>query len=298
MEIVQNKQSKFDSSKRKKRRDFIERTLAALVRKTERALFAEDLARENGWLQRLDPRVKIVGLLALILDVTFSRNIFTIVLIFIVAVFLAVLSRVPVKTLAARAWLSALAFTGLIIVPVLFITPGETIFRLPVLNWTITMQGLTSAAFLISRVETTVTLSVLLILTTLWTHVLKGLRVLRVPVVLVVILGMTYRYLFVMLETARNMFEARKARLIGKLSGAENRRLAAASVGVLLTKSFYLNGEIYLAMQSRGFRGEVYTLDEFQMKVGDWLALIGFVASAIFFFWLGRFDSLQLFLSF
>lgn len=264
----------------------------------ERALFAEELARSGGFLQSLDPRVKIIGLLALVLDVTLSRNIFTIIIIFAFAILLAVFSNVPIKTLAVRAWLGALSFTGLIALPVIFITPGEILLRVPLLNWTITAQGLTSATYLISRVETTVTLSLLLILCTLWTQVLKALRVLKIPVVFVVILGMTYRYLFVMLDTAQNMFEARQSRLIGKLSGSESRRVASASVGVLLTKSFYLNSEVYLAMQSRGFRGEVYTLDEFKMRVRDWFALAGFLLFAGITFWLGRQDSFAAFVNF
>ena len=265
------------SPRKKRRGSFIERTLATLVRKAERALFAEELAKTNGFLQRLDPRVKILGLLALILDVTLARNVFTIIVIFALAVLLAVLSNVPIKTLAARAWLGALTFTGLIALPVIFITPGDAIFHVPLLNWTITAQGATSAIYLITRVETTVTLSLLLVLTTLWTHVLKALRILRVPVVFVVILGMTYRYLFVMLDTAQNMFEARQSRLVGKLSASESRRVASSSIGVLLSKSFYLNAEVYQAMQSRGFRGEVYTLDDFEMRRRDWLALGGFL---------------------
>lgn len=276
---------------KKRRGGFVERTLASLIRKTERALFAEELARQNGFLQKLDPRVKIVGLLSLILAVTLSRNFVTIFLIFAAAILLAIFSRVPLPTLVTRAWLSVLTFTGTIAVPVLFITPGTAVYQLPVLGWTITAQGLTSALYLISRVETTVTLSLLLVLCTLWTHVLKALRVLRVPVVFVVILGMTYRYIFVMLETARNMFEARQSRLVGSLTGAESRKIAAASIGVLLSKSFYLNGEVYLAMQSRGFRGEVFTLDESRMNNRDWLALAGFIIFFASVLWLGRQDS-------
>lgn len=283
---------------KKRGRSFVERTLANLVRKTERALFAEELAQIDGFLQRLDARVKIIGLLALILGATLARNFFTIFFVFALAVALAVLSHVPIKTLAARAWLGALSFTGLIALPVIFITPGEAVFRLPLLNWTISEQGLTSAIYLISRVEATVTLSLLLILSTLWTHVLKALRVLRVPIVFVVILGMTYRYIFVLLETAQNMFEARQSRLVGALDAGESRRIAAASIGVLLSKSFLLNSEIYLAMQSRGFRGEVYSLDEFKMRRGDWLALAGFLIIAVFVFWLGRQSSLAALLNF
>ncbi len=100
-----------------------------------------------------------------------------------------------------------------------------------------------------------------------------------------------------MLETAQNMFEARQSRLVGALGASESRRIAAASVGVLLSKSFYLNSEVYLAMQSRGFRGEVYTLDDFEMQRTDWLALAGFLLIALFAFWLGRQNSLESFLN-
>ena len=297
MNPVSNHKLKSTPTRKKRRGSFIERTLSTLIRKTERALFAEELARKEGFLQKLDPRVKIIGLLALILDATLARNFFTIIFIFAIAVLLAIVSHVPLRTLAVRTWLSVLTFTGTIALPVIFITPGDALFRLPLLGWTITAQGVTSALYLLLRVETTVTLSLLLVLCTLWTHVLKGLRVLGVPVVFVVILGMTYRYIFVMLETARNMFEARQSRLIGSLDARESRRIAAASIGVLLTKSFYLNTEVFMAMQSRGFRGEVYTLDDFRMRRNDWVALIGFLLVAAFAFWLGRQDSLKTFLS-
>jgi cobalt ECF transporter T component CbiQ len=296
--VNSNRTNKLAAKPRKKRGSFVERTLASLVSNTEHALFAEEIAQADGLLQKLDPRVKIVGLLALILAATLARNIFTILFIFAVAVSLAVLSRVPIRILATRAWLGALFFTGMIALPAIFLTTGDALFRLPLLGWTITAQGMTTAAYLIFRVETTVTLSLLLVLCTLWTHVLKALRVLRVPVVFVVILGMTYRYIFVMLETARNMFEARQSRLVGTLGASESRRIAAASVGVLLSKSFYLNSEVYLAMQSRGFRGEVYTLDEFQMRRRDWIALASFLSIAVFAFWLGRQDSLAALLNF
>jgi cobalt ECF transporter T component CbiQ len=273
---------------RKRRMSFIERTLAGFTRRMDRALYAEELAKVDGLLQRLDPRVKVAGLMLLVIDVALARHALAIGVLFVAALLLALLSRVPLRTLVLRVWLSAFVFTIMIALPAIFITPGRAVYQLPLLGWTVTAQGVTSALYLLLRVETTVTLSLLIILTTLWTHVLKALRVLGVPVVFIVILGMTYRYIFLMLQTARDMFESRQSRTIGVLDGAEQRRLAAASVGVLLTKSFHLSGEVYVAMQSRGFRGEVYTLDEFQMRPRDWLALVMFVLLAVFAFWLGR----------
>ena len=274
--------------RRKRRASFVERTIRGLAAAMERALYAEELAKADGLLQRLDPRVKVVGLLALVVAVALARNILVILGLFGVAITLALLSRVPIRTLAARVWIGALLFTGMLALPAIFITPGQVIYQVPLLGWTITAQGLSAAAYLITRVETAATLSLLLILCTPWAQVLKALRVLRVPVVFVVILGMTYRYIFLMLQIAQDMFESRQSRMVGRLSGADQRRLAGASVGVLLSKSIQLSSDVYLAMLSRGFRGEIYTLDDFQIQMRDWIALAGLMAIAVLAFWLGR----------
>jgi energy-coupling factor transporter transmembrane protein EcfT len=118
--------------------------------------------------------------------------------------------------------------------------------------------------------------------------VLKALRILKCPVVLVAILGMTYRYIFVILQTAFDMFESRKSRTVGALEPRERRRLAASAVGVLMSKSFQLSGDVHLAMKSRGFRGEVYVLQEFRARPADWCWLAAFVFSAMAATWLGR----------
>jgi energy-coupling factor transporter transmembrane protein EcfT len=108
--------------------------------------------------------------------------------------------------------------------------------------------------------------------------VLKALRTFRCPLVLVAILGMTYRYIFVILQTACDMFESRKSRTVGVLAAAERRRLAASTAGVLLSKSLQLAGDVHLAMRSRGFQGEVYLLHEFRAVAADWWWLAGFAA--------------------
>lgn len=124
-------------------------------------------------------------------------------------------------------------------------------------------------------------------LTTPWTHLLKALRVFRAPVVFVVILGMTHRYIFLLLHLARDFFEARRSRQVGAMDKSQRRHIAASTAGVLLGKSLQLSGDVFLAMQSRGFRGEIHTLDDFRMKRRDWWALGIFVAVAALVFRLG-----------
>ena len=188
----------------------------------------------------------------------------------------------------AGLWCGVLFFTGAIALPAIFTTPGEVLWRVPGPGWGVSAQGLLSAAHLVVRTETTATLAALAVFTTRWPYLLKALRVLRVPVVLVVILGMTHRYIMLMLETARGYFEARRARMVGNPGGAQRRRMAVSIAAVLLGKSLQLTSDVYEAMQARGFRGTVYTLDEFRMQALDWAVLAGFVILAAGIFCLGR----------
>lgn len=266
---------------------FFERNIKGLHAAMERALYAESSASAAGLLQAIDPRVKVVGLFALIVAAALASRLWTLAAILTAATILAVLSRLSLRTLASRVWASAFVFSAAISIPALFLTPGVAMVSFPN-GLAITVTGLRTAAFLLLRVETSATLALLLIFTTPWMHVLKALRVLRAPVLVVVILGMTCRYILLLLETAHEMFEARKSRTVGALDQGDRRRMAISAAGVLLNRTFQLSGDVYLAMQSRGFRGEVYLLDEFQMKPRDWLAAVGFAALAIAAIWAGR----------
>jgi cobalt/nickel transport system permease protein len=257
---------------------FIERTLAGFADVLEQAGTAERLADQRGLLQSLDPRVKLFGALLLILAAICSRRLWVTALIFLVAVALAQLSRIPLRLLATRVWLGVLIFTGCIALPAVFTTPGVTVWHLPLLRWPVTSQGLYSAAHLLLRAETSATWVSLVVLSTSWTHVLKSLRAFQVPVTAVVILGMTHRYIFLLLQLAREQFEARRVRLVGLLDARQRRKVATSSAGVLMDKSVQISSEVFSAMQARGYRGEIYTLDDFQMNPRDWCALVLFAA--------------------
>src|SRR5208337_4793352 len=143
-------------------------------------LDAENLAKADGLLQRLDPRIKVIGILILIIAAATAHKLWVIGAVFAIALSLAASSRVSPLPLAKRVWIPVLLFTGIIALPTPFVIPGRVVWRLPVLGWPLTAQGLLSASYLVSRVETASTLSVLLILSTPWNHALKALRVLRV----------------------------------------------------------------------------------------------------------------------
>ncbi len=261
---------------------FIERTLASLIAIAEYSANAEALVERGGVLQRVDPRVKLAGLLALIVAVAASRRLAVIGFVFAASLLLGLLSGIRLGMLAGLIWVPVLLFSGVLAVPALFLTPGP--------EWApyITYPGIRAAAFLISRGGTAATISAVLVLTTPWPHLLKALRSLGLPVVLVVILGMTYRYIFAILQTALDMFESRKSRTVGTFAPNERRRIATAVVGALLSRSFQMSNDVHQAMLSRGFRGEVYLLDDFTATRADWCWAGLFAGSAALAFWLGR----------
>jgi cobalt/nickel transport system permease protein len=283
------------AGKRRAATSFVEKTLGDISGSLEQALFAEELARQPGLLQSLDPRAKLVGALALLLAVSLSHNLLVIAGLYLLTLPVALASRVPLGFYLKRVWVFMPFFTGIIALPALLnvFTPGAPLITLidlvsPRVYLAITVPGVVTAAFLLLRVGTSVSIGVLLILTTRWTILLKSLHVLRVPQAFVLILGMTYRYIYVFLHAANDMFLARTSRLVGRVSLVEDRKWIAASMGTLLSKSYDLSEEVYLAMQSRGFRGQVHLLDTLAWRAIDsvWLASALFVAALAI--WLGR----------
>lgn len=271
----------------KSSRGFFEKTLNDITGTLEQTLFAEEISRRDGLLQSLDPRAKLIGALALLLAISLSHNLIVILALYILTLPVAYASRVPMGFYLKRVWMFMPFFTGIVALPALFspFSPGAPIITLidlasPRVYLAITQSGIITAAFLFLRVGASVSIAILLILTTRWTTLLKALRVLRVPQIFVLILGMTYRYIYVLLHAANNMFLARKSRVVGRVSGGENRRWLANSMGMLFAKSYELSDQVYLAMQSRGFRGEAQVMESMVWRSADWIWLAVFVIVA------------------
>ncbi|HEX8924371.1 MAG TPA: cobalt ECF transporter T component CbiQ [Terriglobales bacterium] len=267
---------------------FVERSISGITEALEHALYSEDAARRTGLLQAVDPRAKILGMLAMVVATAVTHRLAVIGAFAAIAVILAIASRVSLLELAKRVWVAVFAFTAVIALPAIFITPGNVVWRAPLLGWSVTEQGLRGAALLISRVETASTLTVLLVLCTPWMRVLRALRALHVPLELVVVLGMTYRYIFLLMESAREMFEARRSRTIGQLPASQRRHMAASAAGVLLQRTVELSGEVHMAMLARGFRGEVYVLEEERMRPKDVVFAFVAICCASLGAWMGR----------
>ncbi|MBC8164628.1 MAG: cobalt ECF transporter T component CbiQ, partial [Bryobacteraceae bacterium] len=71
------------------------------------------------------------------------------------------------------------------------------------------------------------------------------------------------------------------SRRVGRLSPVDQRQLIASGVGVLLSKSLALSEDVYMAMRSRGYQGEVYLLTDLRMQAFDWAFAVTMLAFAV-----------------
>jgi cobalt ECF transporter T component CbiQ len=273
---------------KRKKGSFVEKTIAGASNLMRRAIFSEDIANERGFLQRLDPRVKILTLFGLLVVAALVHHIPVLVAMYGITLFLAAASSLPIGFFIKRVWLFIPIFTGIIVLPAAFsfITHGDIVVTL--WHWNghpvgLTRQGLTSAGLVVSRVAVSISLVVLLTLTTPWVRLLAALRALFVPKVFILIIGMAYRYLFLLLNSVTDMYTARKARTIGN-DGADvraGRRFVSATAGALFGKAHALSEEVHMAMVSRGYSGTPKTLTRFRVRALDWAFVIAVLALSV-----------------
>jgi cobalt/nickel transport system permease protein len=280
------------SAGRSRRESAVQKTIMGMSEAIRESVFSERIAARPGLLQETDPRIKTIGLLGLLIATSFLHTWYIVLAIYGLTLMMAFASRISLGFFIKRVWLFVPIFAGIIALPSLFniFRPGDPLLtiwefggELTLGPWSlgtslaVTHQGLKGAVLLILRVATSVSLAVLWALTTHWADLLKALRVFLVPRIFVLVLSMTYRYIFLILGLAADMFTARTSRMVGSSSPREDRRFVASSMATLLGKSHVLSEDVYSAMISRGYTGEPVILHRFRTVAGDWLWLVAVI---------------------
>jgi len=259
---------------------FVERTLWSTLVFLRETLFAEEVASKKGLLQSLDPRIRTVSLILLIGIVLFAKSLGFIIALYLLAVLLALLSEIRLGFFLARTWFFIPIFSFFIAFPSVFsfITPGPEILRIGPLM--VTSPGLLGASIFVGRVASSVSFAVLLSLTSRHTELLKVLRFFGIPQLFVMVMGMTYRYIYLLLEILENAHRAVQSRVGRVASTGKGQRLVVWNIASLWMRSYQLSDQVYGAMRSRGYRGEPVVLDHFKTKPRDWCFLVAMLVLA------------------
>jgi len=177
-------------------------------------------------------------------------------------------------------------------VTVVFSTPGRSLLAMRVLGQqlAVTDAGLVRFVSILLKSWLSVQMAVVLTASTHFPTLLRAMRSLRVPRILVAIAGFAYRYIFVIGDEALRLTRARAARS-GFLSlskeGASDRRgggsvfwrawVTGGMVGSLFLRSIERSERIYDAMLARGYDGEVRSLRPPILQARDVLIALPFV---------------------
>jgi energy-coupling factor transporter transmembrane protein EcfT len=252
-------------------------------------MFAEDWARAPYFLQTLDARVKLVGLLLLLVTVSLVHHVFTLGLMAAAALGMALASGLGLSGLRHPLWWAGPVFAVFIALPAAFsaITSGVpfiVILKHPFLS--ITYPGLEVAGRLVLRVTASVWWTGALLLSTRWERLLAVLRTLGIPSLFIFSLAMAHRYLFLFVRLSEKAFYARRSRSLLPVTAGTERAVIGGRIAGLFRHSTALAHQVHAAMLSRGFAGEYRSLEGFRLRAHDilWAAAAASFCLAIWLF--------------
>lgn len=269
------------------KKGFIGKTIDGIFNFLQEAFVSETYARRNGLLQNLDPRAKLISILAIIVAASLIGSLWVLIFIYLLTLVFAYLSKIEIWFFIKRVWLFIPIFAGIIAIPMIFnvFLPGQCLYQIAYLGpgahlgpfplpatICITQQGVQAAIIFVMRVAACVSSVVLLFITTPHQVLFKSLRTIGVPKIYVLTLGMAYRYIFLLMDLIREMYVAKKARTIRSRSMFDEQKWVGGRMGYTLIRSLDLSEKVHMAMMSRGFNGEIKIMQQFKMRNRDYLA--------------------------
>lgn len=229
----------------------------------------------------LDARVKLILAVAFILTTALTPSAAWPVFILLLTIVLSaeLLSELGIGFYLRRALL-AVPFV-LAALPVLVTLPGEKLLSLP---WGLGITGPGLARFISIALKSwiSVQMAILLAATTPFPDILMAMRALRLPRLLVAIIGLMWRYLFVMVDETLRLTRARLSRsgeseLSDRRSGGSvvwRAQVTGGMAGNLFLRSLERSDRIYMAMLARGYDGETRALPRPAISSAGWATLV------------------------
>lgn len=237
----------------------------------------------RSFVQQIDARVKVIFTLAFVIFLNLTPSgawpAYILFITFISS--LVLLSRLGIGLILKRSLL-ALPFV-LATLPLIIIGPApqDQITVLNGLQITYSVEGLSRFASISVKSWISVMSAVLLAAITRFPDLLRALEQLKVPKLFVAIIGLMWRYLFVISEEVTRMLRARTSRsAIAPESGHTGgtllwrARVTGGMAGSLFLRSIERSDRVYAAMLSRGYNGELPSHEKNPLSRKDLLTLV------------------------
>lgn len=233
-------------------------------------------------LLNLDARVKLLLTLAFILALGLSPTGAWPSFVLFAAVMLSmeILSGAPLRYFLTHSVLAA-GF-ALAALPLIFQIEGSPIagFELWGMPLTITCKGVERFSSILLKSWMSIQAALLLAATTEFPQLLAAMRQLGVPRLMVSIVGLMWRYLYLLRDEALRLMAARSSRSVAAESRVRRpplvwrAKVTGGMAGSLLLRSLERSERVYAAMLARGYSGEPPAAGRGALRKTDrvWLA--------------------------
>ncbi|MDA8161515.1 MAG: energy-coupling factor transporter transmembrane component T [Desulfobacteraceae bacterium] len=281
--------------------NFIEPALNQLAGIIKDGYLRSETAMPDGFMQRLDARVKLMFMAFFLLIIGIKGGIPSQALIFVFTISLAVATGLSPAGFLKRTLPLAVFFGLLPALPAILnvITPGDVLFaviktassrqfgpyRVPA-EIGPTIQGVEVASRLTLRVLNSISVTFLVMSTTRFHELIRALKMLRVPDTFLLIVILAHKYIFIFAKVLSDIYLAKKSRLIGGADGKDARGWITSRMAFIFRKSRHRYEEIFGAMMSRGFADGI-RLPSLKTPEGrDWMAGVLFFTAGCIIVWL------------
>lgn len=227
----------------------LDRTIAEISARFREFLLTGRIASRDGFFQKLNPLVKLVGVVALVVTTVATRDPAVLSGLLLLSLGLAQLSKIPLKFHVSR-WSFVVVISLVVVLPQLFLMGGEPLVG--AFGFTISRAGAAYVLRFTLRVATAVSFLSLVILTTHFDAVLGALRRLRVPETMLSVMAITYRYLLLFFAELNRMVLAQRSRTFGQPTIRESWRRLGNLLGTFFIRTIERGERVQHAARSRG----------------------------------------------
>lgn len=229
-------------------------------------------------IHKADARVKFLLLLSTLLCIALlpSHAWVFFLLFFCCFVALSFLAQISSRVLFGRALISL--FFSAAALPLLFTQAGPKTLLFEIGTWHvfISLVGLSQFISILIKSGLSVIAAVIFTATTRFDEILIMLRSLGLPKELAAILGLMWRYLFILVDEAKNLLRARQSRSSAGAFPTSSIRTLPLRIGTtgkmagnLLFRALERGERIYAAMCSRGYLGEPLQAEKQTLPTAD-----------------------------
>jgi len=260
--------------------------LRKIIEFFETLAYTEKYVSIQSFIHNIDPKIKVFYTFAIILTSLIVKDVVFLTPLVLLLLAMAVLSKVSLRFFLFRATIFIPAFTVMIALPMVFLVAGESLGTIAFLGTTLSVssQGVQQALILIMRVWISVGAITLLILTTRFSKTIQAIDELGAPRVFTLMLGMTYRYIFVFIEEIFRIALAKEARTAKKEGWTRTLKSFGNLIGVLFIRSYERGERVHQAMLARGYGNKTTRVRKTQSRSGDWFFLAAVKAFCMLIF--------------